>query len=219
MFSAEELRLFPMLGELTSQEREADAPHLTLPPHTTFLEQGSTCGGLALVLSGTARVYKLAESGRELTLYRVQAGESCILTASCLLSDSPFPAFAVSETELKVLMLPAAEVRRYMNRYESWREYVFRLLAHRMATVLAVVEEVAFARLDHRLAHYLASAPSAEVAKTHHDIAVDLSSTREVVSRLLKDFEHRGWVALARGKVTVLQPNTLEEFSAGRCVT
>lgn len=219
MFSSEELRLFPMLADLTAQERETDAPHLTLPPYTTFLEQGSACGGLALVLSGTARVFKLAESGRELTLYRVGAGESCILTASCVLSDSPFPAFAVSETELKVLMLPSAAVRLYMNRYESWREYVFRLLAQRMATVLAVVEEVAFARLDHRLAHYLAAAPSTELAKTHHDIAVDLSSTREVVSRLLKDFEHRGWVELARGKVTVRQRAALEDFSAGRCVT
>lgn len=202
-----------MLNDLTETELREGYSVINLPPHTTFLEQGATCGGLALVLSGTARVFKLAESGRELTLYRVGEGESCILTASCILSDTPFPAFAVSETDMSVLMVPQGAVRRFIHGYESWRDYVFRLLSQRMSLVLSVVEEVAFQRLDHRLAHYLAEQVGDVVAKTHHEVAADLSSTREVVSRLLKDFEKKGWVELSRGKITLLNREAL------RCVT
>lgn len=191
-----------MLADVSVHQLEGY--RVRVPKGTVILEQGSNCQGLALVLSGSARVYKLAESGRELTLYRVKAGESCILTASCLLAETPFPAFAVAETEMEVLMLPSATVRDYVDRFRSWREYLFRLLSERMATVLAVVEEVAFARLDHRLAQYLLEQPIASVDKTHQQIALDLSSSREVVSRLLKEFERKGWVALSRGHLEVV---------------
>lgn len=190
-----------MLTDLPTQERPLDLTPAVLAAGTTFLHQGSVCEGLALVLKGSARVYKLAESGRELTLYRVGAGESCILTASCILSDTPFPAFAVAETEMEVVVLPSLTVKRFLHLYESWREYIFRLLSQRMSLVLSVVEEVAFQRLDHRLALYLLQSPSDTLEKTHQEIASDLSSSREVVSRLLKDFERKDWLELSRGRI------------------
>ena len=163
------------------------------------------CHYLALIVSGTARVYKLAESGREITLYRVDAGECCILTASCILSGQPFPAFAVSETPIAAVLLPAAQVAGWMETQPAWRDYIWSLLAARLADVITLVEEVAFRRLDQRLAEYLLgkTEPDQDLHATHQQVATDLGTSREVVSRILKDFEARGWVTLGRGIIGI----------------
>lgn len=165
--------------------------------------EGEACSGLGLVLEGQARVYKLGESGREITLYRVEPGESCILTASCLLSRQPFPAFAQVEQPLRALLVPGEEFRRRMDESPVWRDFVFQLLSRRLASVISVVEEVAFRRVDHRLADFLLH-HGQTCDLTHQQIAQELGTSREVVSRLLKDFERHGWVSLGRGHLTVV---------------
>lgn len=171
--------------------------------------EGQECTGLGLVLAGMARVYKLGESGREITLYRVEPGESCILTASCLLSGQPFPAFAQVEQTLQARWLPAQPFRQRMHQSEAWRSFVFQLLSRRLASVIGVVEEVAFRRVDHRLAEFLLLHPQG-CALTHQQIAQELGSSREVISRLLKDFERHGWVSLGRGHLSLLDPAGLK---------
>lgn len=173
--------------------------------------EGDQCGQLAIVLAGVARVYKVGENGREITLYRVEAGDSCILTASCILSGSLFPAMAVVEQAVTALILPAPLLRQWLDEYAFWRDYVFRLLAKRLALIIATVEEIAFQRVDGRLAAFLlASEPVGQpLSTTHQTIAYELGSAREVVSRLLKEFEREGLVLLARGTVTVVDATKL----------
>ena len=165
-----------------------------LPRGAPICELGQECGHLALVLEGRARVYELAESGREITLYRVEAGECCILTASCIMGGERFPAFARCEQNLEAVLIPAAQVEDFMLRHAAWRRFVWRLLASRLAGVLTLLEEVTFRRLD----------------LTHQAIADDLGTSREVVSRVLKDLEQRGLLRLARGRIGIDDPQGLE---------
>ncbi|RMH60147.1 MAG: Crp/Fnr family transcriptional regulator [Bacteroidetes bacterium] len=216
----EVLAAFPFLREAPPEVRRALAREgraVRLEPGRFICMEGDRCPGLALITAGTARVYKTGESGREITLYRIEPGESCILTATCILGEEPFPAFAVTETPVEAVLIPASVFRRWVEQVAGWREYVFRLMARRLGDVIAVVEEVTFRRLDARLATYLLQAlpPEGEAVlhRTHEAIATDLGSAREVVSRLLKDFEHAGAVRLARGAVYVLDVDALREVA------
>jgi len=192
----------------------------TLSQDDFVCREGTMCSHLALVLDGRARVYKSGAEGRELTLYRVRPGESCILTTSCILSDRPFPAFARVEADLAARLVPAATVKQWMDRHAPWRTYVFDLLARRLDGVIASLEEVTFRRLDARLAATLleghAAAEDDTIRTTHEQLASDLGSAREVISRLLKHFERDGLVALARGAVTIEDREGLRRVGQGQ---
>ena len=178
-------------------------------------DQGMQCSHLALIIEGSARVYKLGENGREITLYRVGPGESCILTASCIISGKPFPAFAVSETPIEALVIRTAEVMRWTNEVSVWRNFLFGLISERLGDVISVVEEIAFRRVDRRLASYLLqrATTDAGIRVTHQAIASDLGTSREVVSRILKDFEHQGLISVSRGHVSLCDLPGLSEKS------
>ncbi len=201
--------LFSFLNE--APERFVDAffdsgnmVHLDKGSHVCL--EGHECTHLALVVEGSARVYKLGENGREITLYRVGAGESCILTASCILSSRPFPAFAVAETPVSAFVIPAAKVREWLAEWSSWREYLFGLVAQRLSDVISVIEEVVFRRMDQRIADHLLKRLSTDgetVAATHQEIASDLGTSREVVSRILKDFESDRLIHITRGSLQI----------------
>ncbi|BAN68828.1 Crp/Fnr family transcriptional regulator [endosymbiont of unidentified scaly snail isolate Monju] len=176
-----------------------------LPAGAAICDLGQECTHLALVLEGRARVYELAESGREITLYRIEAGECCILTASCILGGERFPAIASCERDLQVILIPAVHVEDFMLRFPAWRRFIWRLLATRLSGVLMLLEEVTFRRLDQRLLRYLLQRGEEsgrdDLAITHQTIADDLGTSREVVSRVLKDLAHRGMLELRRGHV------------------
>ncbi|MBE7549766.1 MAG: Crp/Fnr family transcriptional regulator [Anaerolineales bacterium] len=184
-----------------------------IPAGASICWEGDTCTQLALVLSGAVRVYKVGESGREITLYRIEENESCILTASCILSQTRFPAFAVAETTVQAVLVPASILREWVQQYEVWRDYVFGLMSQRLATVIATVEEVAFRRVDTRIAEFVANLAEEqqEVKITHQEIAFELGTAREVVSRILKDFEREKLISLSRGSVIIHNKQALLE--------
>ena len=167
------------------------------------------------------RVFKLAESGHEITLYHVGAGEACPLNVSCILSDRPVPATAQVEEETKAVIVPAAMFRRWIAEHESLRKSVFQMFSNRLTEVMSLVEEVAFRRMDERLAHRLAdlllrdSGTQRYVEITHADLAADLGTAREVVSRLLKEFERLGAIHLARGRIALRDGSVLKKLTAG----
>ncbi len=178
-----------------------------LPKGALIFDEGAACTNLAIVLSGKVRVFKLNESGREISIYRIDKGESCILTISSILSDLKFPATAVVEEDLTALMLPADVFKDLVDIDEKWRNYTFRLVNQRLANVITVVEEVAFRRMDERIAEFLMSKikdGNYELTITHKQIADELGTHREVVSRILKDFEKEGFIQLARNKIKIL---------------
>lgn len=211
--------VFPTLfvgDPLFMQHLEQAAVVRTLPPGQYVCHEGDSCGFLPLLLAGRARVHKVAESGRELTLYRIEAGDSCVLTASCIMSDIPFPALAVTETEVEALLVPAAAVRAWMTESPAWRNYIFQLVAHRLADVIAVVEEVAFRRMDARVAALLLERATADDAAliTHQELAVELGSSREVISRILRDLENEGMIRRNRGAIVLLDREGLRRKAA-----
>ncbi len=178
----------------------------TVPAGKQIYAEGDACSAIAFVLSGDIRVFKLGETGREITLYEIGPGETCILNASCILSGRTYPANAVAITDVDMLLIPSAAFRRLVDEHEAMRDFVFTLLSLRLSAVMELVEEVAFGRMDQRLMEYLVEkSENSVLGTTHQKIANDLGTSREVVSRLLKDFERKQEVRLSRNSITLLK--------------
>jgi CRP/FNR family transcriptional regulator len=170
---------------------------------------------LPLVLSGSIKVSKRAENGREIRLYGVHPGELCIVTVSCLLGGDPYPATGVAETAVSAITLPRPLFMKLAAEHPPFREIVFSLFSERLTGLMQLVEEVAFRKLDQRLAGWLV-ARSPTIAASHQAIADELGSVREIVSRLLKQFEDQGWVRLGRERIVVEAPEALERLASGQ---
>lgn len=170
--------------------------------------EGFKCKGAAFVIKGIIRVYRLAEDGRELTLYRIGPGETCILTMLCFLGDTDYMSYAVVEEDTTMVVLPHNVFNQLFDKSPLWRNVVFKALTNKITELMMFVEEVAFNSMDKRLAVYLYETALAKSTKelkmTHEQIATELGTAREVVSRILKTFERQGMVKLARGVVTVI---------------
>jgi CRP/FNR family transcriptional regulator, anaerobic regulatory protein len=188
------------------------ASFVRIPAGKDVFVEGDDVDAIALLISGVVRVYKIGETGREITLYRFGLGESCVLTANAILSRQTFPALATVEQDAEAVMVPAAVFRDWVRRYDVWQDFVFSLLSHRLASMLMVVEEVAFGRMDVRLAKFLQERcrRANPIQMTHHEIAAELGSSREVISRLLSDLSSQGIISQERGKIVILDEELLE---------
>lgn len=210
------LEVFPVLTRLPISELGRlleEAIPLEVPAGTVMFESSSPCRAFPMLFEGSIRVVKAAENGRELLLYRVAPGESCILTSSCLLGNSTYSARGVAETALSGLGVSRQAFTRLVEQYPPFRDYIFGLFAARLSDLMLLVEEVAFRRLDQRLAGILLAKGAPVVNVTHQGLADELGSAREIVSRLLKSFEEQGWVALGRQQITVANPAALKSFA------
>jgi len=177
-----------------------------VPAGKQIYSEGDSCQVIAFVLSGELRVYKAGQTGREITLYEIGPGETCILNASCILSGMSYPANAVTISDVTMLLLPSAGFRRLVDKHEEMRDFIFTLLSRRLSGVMELVEEVAFGRMDERLLDYLIEkSENGNLDTTHQKIANDLGTSREVVSRLLKDLERKQEVRLSRSSITLLK--------------
>jgi CRP/FNR family transcriptional regulator len=207
--------LLQRADEALKRELKQHAQYAKIPAGRDVFVDGDRVDGIALLLSGVVRVYKIGETGREITLYRFGLGESCILTANAILSQRSFPAIATVEEEAEAVMIPADVFRGWVNKYELWREFVFDLLSDRLSTVMSVVDEVVFKRMDRRVAVLLLN--QARVGNpmrvTHQEIAAELGSSREVISRILEDFSREGLIESGRGTIEVLDFEGLEARS------
>jgi len=181
-----------------------------------FLE-GDRVDGIALILSGVVRVYKISETGRQITLYRFGVGQSCILSANAILSQKTFPAIATVERDAEAVIIPSDVFRKWVRQHDFWREFVFELLSQRLVTLMEVINEVAFGRMDARLAAFLHKRALLQnpIRITHREIAAELGSSREVISRLLEDFAEAGLVRPGRGEIDVLDLDGLEGRAIG----
>lgn len=205
---------FPQFARLDPESAQivtAAARVVTLPAGTAIFQDGSACANYVLVIDGSVRVQKVAENGREIVLYRVESGQSCVLTTNCLISHGDYAAEGIAETDVKALILPATAFRTLLARSEQFRDFVFSAYAARISDLLLLIEEVAFGRIDVRLAAWLLhhGAGDGSIRSTHQDIATELGTAREVVSRQLKEFERRHWVILHRGRVDVIDRDGL----------
>jgi CRP/FNR family transcriptional regulator len=205
------LARFPVFGRLPPAEVDralrASSVH-RLPAGSVLFDARQPCSGFPLLLSGTVRVTKSAPNGREILLYRVEPGQGCILSGGCLLGHSDYSASGIAETDVMLLKLPPPLFQELLLRHEAFRSFVFGMYGTRLSEVMELVEEVAFRKLDTRLAQLLVQRGPV-VEATHQKLADELGSVREIVTRLLRGFEDRGWVKLERERITVLDASAL----------
>ncbi len=195
----------------------AGARTVRLAPRTEVFVPSAACENYLLVVRGSVRVQLLTEGGRDVLLYRVQPGESCVLTTSCLMSGERYPAAAVTETEVEAVVVNRHLFDETMQNSPDFRRFVFKGFGRRLGQVIARMDEVAFGPIEQRLAGLLASRASV-LRTTHQELAAELGSSREVVSRYLKRYEARGWVRLGRGAIEVLDRAALHRLTQRRGV-
>lgn len=212
---------FPALKAIEDPRWQAlmeRAQAVRIPAGTTIFRAGEQCRDYLFVLDGTVRVEKVAENGREIVLYRVASGETCVLTTSCLIANEHYPAEGISESDVLAIALPASAFHDALALSDAFRAFVFASFGERIADLMALVEAVALRRADTRLAGRLLelAGKSAVVTATHHELAAELGTAREVVSRLLKEFERQGLVELGRGRIRLSDLAVLERISTDR---
>lgn len=199
---------------LTEFKQRAFVAHI--PAGKDVFVEGDEVNAIALLVSGAVRVYKIGETGREITLYRFGLGESCILTANAILSRQTFSAIATVEQEAEAVMIPADSFREWIRRYDVWRDFVFALLSQRLSDLMEIVDEVTFRRMDIRVATLLLerSRTRNPISGTHQEIAAELGSSREVISRILENLASQGSIRVLRGSIEVLDSDLLEKQAA-----
>ena len=215
MNAAVPVALYPVLARLPAGllRRICDTLQtLSVPSGTTVFDEHQPCRGFPFVLEGAIRVAKVSASGRELPLYRVMPGESCIITSSCLLGHADYNARGVAEGPTTLALLPRGLFDEMLAE-PVFRDFVFSLFSERMAELMQLVEEVAFRKLDQRLAALLLG-KGRVVHATHQQLADELGSVREMVSRLLKGFAEQGLVRLGREQVELLDPAGLRRIAS-----
>jgi CRP/FNR family transcriptional regulator len=212
------LNAFPELAEL---EPDAKAELLAATQFNRLREgdiayyQGQTCQNYVMCVEGQTRVFKTSESGREIMLYQVGPGETCVLTTSCLIAGNPFPAESTAQADVLLAALPATVFNRLMVSSPKFRHYVLGNYGDLLSSLIMLVDEVAFASLDLRLARRLLAEADARgvVSKTHQQLALDLGSVREVISRYLSEWERMGWLRSSRGSIEVVDRAALANYA------
>ncbi|MFW2372823.1 MAG: Crp/Fnr family transcriptional regulator [Gammaproteobacteria bacterium] len=211
----ESLSIFNSIQDAAGKKVLNQAREIRIPAHTTVFHQGDSCENYLLVLDGSVKVFTRSENGREVVLYRVLSGESCTLTTACLFSHNTYPAEGYTETDIKALVIPIKSFNEGLQHSSDFRKMVFDAYSQRLTEIIGLVEEISFGRIDVRLAKALLQHIVGEMTIhiTHQSLATELGSAREVISRQLKEFEHKQWVKLHRGSIEILNSGALEKLA------
>lgn len=209
---------FKGLSSLAPEIREslvARSKVVRVPAGQVIFGPGKSPENLLLLLSGIVRVHQTSENGREIVLYRVEAGQSCVLTTACLLAYEDYTAEGMAETDVEAVAIPRSVFDDLLARSPEFRSFVFTAYSRRITDLFRVIDEVAFGRIDTRLAQRLTAmaAGRCEVKATHQQLATELGTAREVISRQLQEFQRRGWIAQSRGTIAVSDPAALAQLA------
>lgn len=168
------------------------------------------CLGLIQVISGRVRAFMLSEEGREITLYEVKTGEIDLLYASCVVSQITIEAQLVADTDCEVLIIPAEYMAELKEKNLEVRCYIFEKIGERFSDAMRVMHDILFIKLDRRIAQYILSHSKKDtINTTHEEIAKRINSSREVVSRMLKEMEREEIIKLGRGQIKIIDKNRL----------
>ncbi|MDG1168335.1 MAG: Crp/Fnr family transcriptional regulator [Sulfitobacter sp.] len=190
-----------------------------VPEGTMIFGPGNSPENMLFLLDGTVRVQQVSDTGHEIVLYRIHAGESCVLTTACLLAYEDYSAEGFAETTVQAAAVPRGVFDDLVAQSKQFRDFVFAAFSKRITDLFLMIDEVAFQRLDVRLADRLIELSHGEekIATTHQKLSVELGTAREVISRQLQEFQRRGWIEQARGSVSLLNRIQLEKL-AGQSV-
>ncbi len=184
---------------------------VSLPGGQRVFHAGSPCNQYLMLLEGSVRVQLLTTGGREVLLYRVRPGGTCILTTSCLLGGNHYPAEGITEKPVKAFAIPEAGFQQALNDSAFFRRFVFCDFSERLGRVIARIEELVSGDIDQRLIKTLLGGESATISKTHQQLALDVGTAREVVSRHLQQYQSQGWIRLSRGRIQILDTSALQQ--------
>lgn len=201
----------PLTSEIFDNAQQID-----MPAGSTVFQQGDACNNYLVILEGKVKVFTRADNGREIVLYRLIKGDSCVLTTSCLFGNKNYPAEGVTETAVTAIAIPAATFREALQKSSNFREIVFAAFSSHLTELITLVEEVAFGKIDVRLAKHLLRHCDDQntLHSTHQNIATDLGSAREVISRQLKELESRGFIIVNRGSITITNSAALQQLGS-----
>jgi len=201
------MQLFPFFDSLSNEAQTLLLSHtkeVKMPKGMELFMQGDQCKDILFLVEGSVRVYRLHESGQEITLYFLENGEQCNVNLNSAFTDTPAIGTAVCESDIEGYLLPAEVVKTIYAAEAPYQQFVFSLFARRLEGMAGLIEDVRFKKLDHRLLDWLQEQESSEIMITHEKLASHLGTSREVISRLLKEFEHNGIVQLHRGRIELL---------------
>ncbi len=210
---------FPGLQRLSSAVIASLTDHssiISLPVGSRIYGPGQSPQSYLLLLEGTVRVQQVSEGGREIVLYRVTEGESCALTTACLMGYEDYLAEAVAETAVRAVAIPKATFDHLISQSPEFRRFVFTAFSSRVTNLFRTIDDIAFTRLDILLAARLLelSHSSSSIVATQQQLASELGSTLEVVSRMLAEFQRRGWVSLSRSSLALLGRGALKRLAS-----
>lgn len=212
---------FPVWNRLTAIQQNQLLSGLTSRKvkKGTILHNGSAdCTGLLLIKTGQLRAYILSDEGREITIYRLFDRDMCLFSASCILNSIQFEITITAEKDTEFWLIPSELYKNLLTESAPLANYTNELMAARFSDVMWLIEQVLWKSLDKRLAAFLleeaAIEDSNELKITHEIIANHLGSHREVITRMLRYFQSEGIVKLSRGKITLLNPERLEELAS-----
>jgi CRP/FNR family transcriptional regulator len=218
MRTSEKLKWLDSFPELLALEDHAkdllatSARIVEAPIGTIGYHEGAKCNAYVMRLAGQSRVYKMSSGGREILLYRVQAGETCVITTTCLLGNSDYPASTIVEEPIQDVLIPSNAFNQLMVDSHVFRQFVMRNYGVLISDLIVLLDEVAFQTLDARLAKALFDCKTTTITKTHQQLADELGTAREVVSRQLKRLEQKEIVSLGRGEIKVIEVDKLEKI-------
>jgi CRP/FNR family transcriptional regulator len=212
------LERFPGLSRLEAPTKDLLLSRSTIievPSDVILFGPGNSPENMLFLLDGTVRVQQVSDTGHEIVLYRIHAGESCVLTTACLLAYENYSAEGISETPVQAAAVPRAVFDDLVAQSKSFRDFVFMAFSKRITDLFQMIDEVAFQRLDVRLAEKLIELANGQdaVVTTHQKLSVELGTAREVISRQLQEFQRRGWIEQARGKVHLLDTPHLKQLA------
>lgn len=194
-----------LFGNLLEKEVQLNSQRKTLPAETVLVQSNSYIRSIPVVLSGSLRVMRQDENGREILLYYIRPGESCIMSFLAGIHDGTSKVQAIVEEDAEILMVPISKASEWVKIYPEWADFIFKLYHKRFEELLSVIDAVAFQKLDDRILELLKKKrliyKSAELNITHLQLAEELGTTREVISRLLKQMETKQMLTLARNKI------------------
>ena len=213
------LRLFPGLMTLAADVRgrlASESRLMRIPSGSRIFGPGHAPASYLLLTMGTVLVRQISETGREIVLYRVSAGESCALTTACLMAYEDYQAEGVAETDIEAVAIPRMTFDELISTSADFRRFVFTAFSVRITNLFKVIDEVAFQRLDIRLARKILDLAglATNLPMTHQQLASELGTAREVVSRQLHEFQRRGWIISGRGSFDVKDRKALKKLAA-----
>jgi len=210
------IEAFPSLAAMdpASQSILGQGRMMNARAGTFLFGVGDLCNNFLLLLDGTVRVYIGSDEGREMSLYRIDPGNTCLLTTSCLMGQNTYPAIGRAESDISGFVIDNASFDKLLTGSREFSQLVFKDFGSRLSIIIQLTQEVAFNKLDLRLAQFLLAEDLSKI--THQQIALELGTVREIISRLLKQFQDEGLVKLHRNRIELLEPTRLRERHAAK---